>query len=84
MASTFQSTESLLDALEKQTFDRPPALVANAHVTGLAVARGLERAGVPVIAVDRSADGVAPPSNAVEFAGRSRRFGRLPATPTAT
>ena len=70
MASTFRSTESLLDALEERTFERPPALVANAHVTGLAVARGLERAGVPVIAVDRSADGVAPPSNAVEFAGR--------------
>ena len=70
MASTVRSTESLLDALDGRTFERPPALVANAHVTGLAVARALAAADVPVIAIDRSADGVAPPSRAVEYAGR--------------
>ncbi len=70
MASTFRTTDGLLDALADRSFERPPALVANAHVTGLGVARALARADVPVIAVDRSPDGVAPPSEAVHLAGR--------------
>ena len=70
MTSTFRRTEELLDALADRSFERPPALVANAHVTGLGVARALAAADVPVVAVDRSPDGVAPPSTAVDFAGR--------------
>ena len=78
MADRFRSTEGLIDALADASFDRPPALVSNAHVTGLGVARALEASGVPVIALDRAAgdgtepvthDGLAPPSAAVDFAG---------------
>lgn len=70
MANTFFETGSLLDALEAESFERPPALVANAHVTGLGVARALDTADVPVIAIDKSPDGVAIPSRAVDYAGR--------------
>lgn len=70
MASTFLDTDSLIEAIESKSFERPPALVANAHVTGLGVARALSKADVPVIAIDRSSDGVAPPSHAVDYAGR--------------
>ncbi len=66
----FRSTEELLAAVADRQFDRPPALVANAHVTGLAVARALSAHGVPVIALDRTPDGVAPGSTAVDLAGR--------------
>ena len=78
MADRFRSTEGLIDALADASFDRPPALVSNAHVTGLGVARALDAHGVPVIALDRAADdggepvthdGLAPPSEAVDFAG---------------
>jgi hypothetical protein len=87
MAAQFRSTEALVDALADASFDRPPALVSNAHVTGLAVARALDAHGVPVIALDRAGeggagdaapsdasdavrhDGLAPPSDAVDFAG---------------
>ncbi|TKX80242.1 carboxylate--amine ligase [Halorubrum sp. SD626R] len=87
MAAQFRSTEALIDALADASFDRPPALVSNAHVTGLGVARALDAHGVPVIALDRAGDGVgdaagagdgsgsvrhdglAPPSDAVDFAG---------------
>ncbi len=69
MADTFRSNEALLEVLEAESFPKPPALVANAHVTGLSVARALKKADVPVIAIDRSPDGVAPPSNAVDHAG---------------
>jgi len=69
MADRFRSTAGLLEALRGVEFDRPPALVANAHITGLSVARALSRGDVPVIAVDRSDDGVAPPSTAVDVAG---------------
>ncbi|SMO51271.1 carboxylate--amine ligase [Halorubrum cibi] len=78
MADRFRSTEGLIDALADASFDRPPALVSNAHVTGLGVARALDAHGVPVIALDRAAgdgtepvvhDGLAPPSDAVDFAG---------------
>ena len=69
MADRFHSTEGLREALAETTFDRPPALVANAHVTGVSVARALSTADVPVIAVDRDENGVAPPSRAVDFAG---------------
>ena len=54
MADTFRSTEGLIDALADAEFDRPPALVSNAHITGLGVARALDAHGVPVIALDRA------------------------------
>ncbi|MFC5277772.1 carboxylate--amine ligase [Halorubrum rubrum] len=78
MADRFRSTQGLIDALADASFDRPPALVSNAHVTGLGVARALDAHDVPVIALDRAAgdgtepvthDGLAPPSEAVDFAG---------------
>jgi predicted ATP-grasp superfamily ATP-dependent carboligase len=81
MAAQFRSTEALIDALADASFDRPPALVSNAHVTGLGVARALDAHDVPVIALDRPSDGgsetdgtrrhdgLAPPSDAVDFAG---------------
>jgi len=81
MAAQFLSTEALVEALADASFDRPPALVSNAHVTGLGVARALDAHGVPVIALDRAGDGpgdesdavrhdgLAPPSDAVDFAG---------------
>ncbi|QHS17843.1 carboxylate--amine ligase [haloarchaeon 3A1-DGR] len=69
MAEQFLSTSALRDALADASFDRPPAIVSNAHITGLSVARALDAHDVPVIALDRNGDGVAPPSNAVEFAG---------------
>ncbi|WP_255192991.1 carboxylate--amine ligase [Natronobeatus ordinarius] len=70
MATEFQSTASLLADLEDASFDRPPAIVSNAHYTGLAVSRALEALDVPVVALDRTGDGVAPPSTAVDYAGR--------------
>ena len=85
MADRFHSTEGLIDALTDVSFDHPPALVSNAHVTGLGVARALDAHDVPVIALDRPTDepggaatgdgttvrhdGLAPPSEAVDFAG---------------
>ncbi len=44
---------------------RPAAIVCNAHITGLAVARSLARRGVPVIGLDREPAGVALASNAL-------------------
>jgi predicted ATP-grasp superfamily ATP-dependent carboligase len=85
MADDFLATDALVDAVADHEFDRPPALVANAHVTGLGVARALAAHDVPVIAVDRtggtagdlraaretvSHGGAAPPSDAVALAGR--------------
>ncbi|QLG27826.1 carboxylate--amine ligase [Halorarum halophilum] len=69
MADTFHDTADLLDALESASFDRPPALVANAHITGVSVARALDAHDVPVIALDRNENGVAWPSDAIDFAG---------------
>jgi len=56
MAERFRSTDGLCDALASASFDRPPALVSNAHITGPGVARALDAADVPVIAPDRAAD----------------------------
>ena len=70
MAEEFLETAELVAAVESATFDRPPAVVANAHITGLSVARALDAHDVAVIAVDRAETGVAPPSNAVDLAGR--------------
>ncbi|KTG09148.1 carboxylate--amine ligase [Haloprofundus marisrubri] len=70
MADRFLETDELLEAVAEAEFDRAPAVVANAHITGLSVARALSAHGIPVIAVDRSGDGVAPPSNAIDYAGR--------------
>ena len=69
MTDRVLSFDDLCSQLESYSFDRPPALVSNAHVTGLGVARALSAHGVPVITLDRSPDGVAPGSNAVTFAG---------------
>jgi D-aspartate ligase len=63
-----QSLDELVGTLRGTSFDRPPALVMNAHVTGLGVARSLADRDVPVIALDRSGDGVAPRSTAVDHA----------------
>ena len=70
MADTFDSTAGLRSALADASFDRPPALVANAHITGLGVARALAARDVPVVAIDRTGRGVAPPSAAVTYAGQ--------------
>ncbi|MFB6155412.1 MAG: carboxylate--amine ligase [Haloferacaceae archaeon] len=70
MATDFLETDALVDAVADASFERPPALVSNAHVTGLSVARALSAHGVPVVALDRTGDGVAPPSEAVDVAGR--------------
>ncbi|MFC5973102.1 carboxylate--amine ligase [Halomarina salina] len=67
--SHFSSFDALCSALDDRTFDRLPALVANAHITGLGVARALAAHDVPVVALDRSGDGVAPASTAVTAAG---------------
>ncbi|HEY6328619.1 MAG TPA: carboxylate--amine ligase [Blastocatellia bacterium] len=48
----------------------PPALVFNCHITGLAVARSLSRQGVPVIGLDRDANGYGLHSRHVKVAGR--------------
>lgn len=69
MAEQFSSTADLIDALSDASFDRPPALVSNAHITGLSVARALDAHGIPVIALDRNGDGVAPTSDAIDYAG---------------
>jgi D-aspartate ligase len=69
MSTRFATTEGLVAELESRSFDRAPALVCNAHVTGLGVARALDAHGVPVIALDRTPDGVAPGSTAVAAAG---------------
>ena len=70
MADTFHTFEGLREAVADAEFDRPPAIVCNAHVTGLSVARALKARDVPVIAIDRNEKGVAPSSDAVDFAGR--------------
>lgn len=70
MADRFRAFDDLVRAVSERSFDRPPALVCNAHVTGLGVARALAARDVPVIALDRSGDGVAPYSDAVALAGR--------------
>src|SRR5690348_464016 len=46
-------------------FSLPAAIVCNAHITGLAVARSLAAQGVPVIGLDRDPAGVALASNAL-------------------
>ncbi|WP_122088563.1 carboxylate--amine ligase [Halalkalicoccus subterraneus] len=69
MATEFLPRDELLDRLRDHAFDRPPAIVCNAHITGLGVARALAAHDVPVIAVDRNGDGVASSSEAVAFAG---------------
>jgi predicted ATP-grasp superfamily ATP-dependent carboligase len=70
MAESFRSRDGLVAAVEEAAFDRPPALVCNAHVTGLGVARALAAADVPVVAIDRVGTGAAPTSSAVRLAGR--------------
>jgi predicted ATP-grasp superfamily ATP-dependent carboligase len=72
MATQFHDTEALIDAIADAGFDRTPAVVANAHITGLSVARALSAHDVPVIAIDQVGEGVAPPSDAVDFAGEVR------------
>lgn len=69
MASTVLSFSALLDSLDQTSFNRPPAIICNAHITGLAVARSLATHDIPVIAIDRETTGVAPYSTAVHAAG---------------
>jgi len=69
MADRFRSFDGLRDALATASFDRPPAFVCNAHITGLGVARALATADIPVVALDRTAEGVAHSSTAVTHAG---------------
>src|SRR5215204_3650962 len=52
-------------AAAANTFEQPAAIVCNAHITGLAVARSLARRGVPVIGLDREPYGVALASKAL-------------------
>jgi len=52
-------------AAAANVFDLPAAIVCNAHITGLAVARSLAKNGIPVIALDREPYGVALVSNSV-------------------
>lgn len=66
---SFLPFDELVATVADHEFARPPALVANAHITGLGVARALDQAEVPVIVLDRVGDGVAPVSTAVDFAG---------------
>ena len=70
MADRFLAFDDLLAAAAARSFDRPPALVCNAHVTGLEVARSLADRGIPVVALDRVDTGVAHASDAVALAGR--------------
>ena len=58
MADNFRPTGDLIEKVAMQEFNRPPALVANAHITGLGVARALSRHGSPLIAPGRSGCGV--------------------------
>jgi len=69
MSNEFLSFDRLRETLSERSYDRPPALVCNAHITGLAVARSLAARGVPVIALDREPDGVATRSSTVDLAG---------------
>lgn len=69
MARTFRSHAELQSDLADRSFDRPPAIVCNAHITGVGVARALAARDVPVIALDRNGDGVAPFSDAVVASG---------------
>lgn len=72
MAEQFLDTDALVAAVDDAEFDRTPAVVANAHITGLSVARALDDHGVPVIAIDQVGDGLAYPSDAIAFAGEVR------------
>lgn len=69
MATEFLPFSKLLDTLESTSFPRTPAIICNAHITGLAVARSLASNDIPVIAIDRVNTGVAPYSTAVHTAG---------------
>jgi len=55
------STEELLQSIEEKINQSPlpAAIVFNSHITGLAVARSLGKHGVPIIALDRDANGYA-------------------------
>ncbi len=69
MATEVLSFSDLLNSLDATTFTHPPAIICNAHITGLAVARALASHDIPVIAIDRVETGVAPYSTAVHTAG---------------
>jgi len=49
--------------------EKPPALVFNCHITGLAVARSLGKRGVPVIGLDRDPNGYGLHSKYTKVAG---------------
>lgn len=69
MATEFLPFPDLIESLESTTFSRPPAIICNAHITGLSVARSLASHDIPVIAIDRVGTGVAPYSTAIHTAG---------------
>ena len=68
----FFDDRELISAVSKlaTSFEMPPALVFNCHITGLAVARSLGRRGVPVIALDRDENGYGLHSRHTLVAGR--------------
>ena len=70
MATEFLPFDDLVERVGDASFDRAPAIICNAHITGLGVARALDARGVPVIALDRTGQGAAPFSDAVDFAGQ--------------
>ncbi|MRX72103.1 carboxylate--amine ligase [Bacillus lacus] len=53
MKDTYIQGSELWDKLKEFPSDIPPAIVFNAHITGLAIARSLGKEGIPVIALDR-------------------------------
>ena len=49
----------LLAAIDRiNTFDRPAAITFNSHITALAIARSLGKAGIPVLGLDRETGGL--------------------------
>lgn len=71
MSAFHADRETLLSAVRGIPASGPaPALVFNAHITGLAVVRSLGRRGVPVIALDPDPRGFALRSRYATVAGR--------------
>lgn len=64
--------DEIIEAVKERVnkAESPAAIVFNCHITGLAVARSLGRRGVPVIALDRDANGLGLHSKYIAVAGR--------------
>ncbi|WLD94873.1 hypothetical protein [Alkalihalobacillus sp. AL-G] len=69
--TVFYNAHELKQAIEMDPLiqSKVPVLICNSHITGLAVARGLGRNGVPVIALDREAKGISFASKYVSKRG---------------